>query len=72
MMKELKEELSTKQHSEFKVSRATDLKHRCWSVLTLSGTIDRKEIRKWAAIYEIPYQTVRAQINQFKALSTQS
>lgn len=68
MMRELKEELSTKQHSEFKVSRATDLKHRCWSVLTLSGIINRAEIRKWAGMYGIPYQTVRKHIISFKKL----
>jgi len=72
MAEQLKEELSTSQHSEFTVSRATDLVHRCWSVLTLAGTTNQEAMKKYAKQYGVPFRAVITNLKRFKALTGQS
>lgn len=44
MEKVMKEELTTKMHSEFSVSEETDIKHRVWRLLSYcdSSGVDEK------------------------------
>jgi hypothetical protein len=62
------DELTEKMHSEFTISPRTERKHRVWAALTLSGTEDWEEIKKWAEFYEVTLEDVDEFIGEFKAL----
>lgn len=65
----LKEELTTSMHSEFTVSKEIDLKHKAFSVLTLSGIKDVQQIKYWCSIYEVPIRIVMSYLPEFRVLS---
>lgn len=53
----LKEELTTKMHSEFSVSPETEIKLRCGCVWDdLDGNASRAEIEKEASLYGVTYE----------------
>lgn len=68
MENNLKEELTTAMHSEFTVTKAIDLKHKVFTVLTISGTKNKDQIKYWAEQYQVPLVAVRKYINEFRLL----
>jgi hypothetical protein len=66
----LKEELTTKMHSEFTVSKETDVKHRVYALLTLTGINDKDKIKKYASTYRVTPAQIKRYLPRFKSLST--
>lgn len=52
------DELTTKLHSEFTVSTEVDIKHRVFSLLTLTGVKDNNKITKYLELYELTIKDV--------------
>jgi len=65
----MKEELTTKMHSEFKVSPETQLKHRVFTLLSLTGTEDINLIKRWMPLYDVTITDVEKYKQAFKQLS---
>ena len=65
---ELKEELTTKMHSEFSVSVETDIKHRVFSLLTLTGVKNEDSIKKWLSNYDVTLEQVQKYMTEYKSL----
>jgi hypothetical protein len=55
----MKEELTTKMHAEFKVSRAIDVRHRCFTVLSLinKDTTEALKLQLYA-MYDVDAEDV--------------
>jgi hypothetical protein len=64
--RKLKDELTTKMHSEFAISSETEIKHRVWALLTLTGAEDNEQIKKWMSSYEVTMSEVEKHITEFK------
>jgi hypothetical protein len=64
----MKEELTTKMHSEFKVSAETDTKHRVFTLLTLTGTEDKRLMKKWLSLYDVTFNQVTKYLEEFISL----
>jgi len=69
MTKDYKEELTTKMHAEFTVSKETEIKHKAFTVLTLSGVKEVQTIKYWCEVYQIPIRTVMRFLPEFRVVS---
>ncbi|WP_092113496.1 hypothetical protein [Prevotella sp. KH2C16] len=60
-MKELKEELTAKMHSEFTVSKETEIKHKAGSMWSVAGfDCDGTTMKEWCGFYGItPQQALK-------------
>ena len=67
----MNDELTEKMHSEFSISERTERKHKVWAALTLSGTEDREEIKKWSEFYDVTLEDVDEFIDEFRTLKEQ-
>lgn len=55
----MKDEFTSKMHEEFSVDNETEIKHRCWSALTMiTDTTNKEEVARWANIYMVTVEDV--------------
>lgn len=65
----LKEELTTKMHSELTVDKSTKVKHHCWSALTMIADITNEEsVSKWADVYDVSVEDIKRHAKEYYAL----
>jgi hypothetical protein len=62
----MKDELTAKMHSEFTISRETEIKLKVFSLLTLTGTEDMVKIKKWLNDFGVTMTDIEKHITEFK------
>ena len=65
----MKEELTTKMHSEFVISKQEEILLRCWSALTMITNIkDEAEVLEWAELYNVSVEDIKRNAKEFYKL----
>ncbi|MGV8944869.1 MAG: hypothetical protein ACOH1N_00440 [Lutibacter sp.] len=64
----MKEELTTKMHSEFTVSPETEIKHSVFAVLTLINYSDKEKLAEYAKLYRVTIDDIEMHKDEYFAL----
>jgi len=68
----MKEELTTKMHSEFTISAETEVKHRVFTLLTVLGSDNiflNPKFLYYANLYNVKIEDVKKHIDEFDELN---
>jgi len=64
----MKEELTTKMHSEFKCSGDDDIRNRVFSLLSIVEQDDTENIEKYRHIYDLSLKDIEKYKSQFYSI----
>jgi acyl-CoA-binding protein len=64
----MKEELTTKMHSEFQCSKADDIRNRVFSVLKIADYSNKENLKKYALMYQVTLGDVEKHKKEFDKL----
>jgi len=67
----MKEELTTKMHSEFTVSPEIEIRNRVFSVLTMADYSNKPELWKYAKMYDVTMDDIEKNKDSFYKLRNQ-